>query len=109
MRMADVFLFERLAGRIVETDDGECQFSYDADYMKAPSAEPISPTMPFQAEPYWSDEMLPFFDGLIPEGWLLEIAEDTWKINPRDRFGLLLACCRSCIGAVSVREVENGK
>ena len=53
--------------------------------------------------------MLPFFDGLIPEGWLLEIAEDTWKINPRDRFGLLLACCRSCIGAVSIREVENGK
>lgn len=109
MRRADVFLFEHLAGRIVETDDGQCQFAYDADYMKAPGAEPISPTMPFQAEPYWSDEMLPFFDGLIPEGWLLEIAEDTWKINPRDRFGLLLACCRSCIGAVSVREVENGK
>lgn len=109
MRRADVFFFECLAGRIVETDDGECQFSYDADYMKAPGAEPISPMMPFQAEPYWSDEMLPFFDGLIPEGWLLEIAEDTWKINPRDRFGLLLACCRSCIGAVSVREVENGK
>lgn len=109
MRKADVFLFERLAGRIVETDDGQCQFSYDADYMKAPDAEPVSPTMPFQEEPYWSDEMLPFFDGLIPEGWLLEIAEDTWKINPRDRFGLLLACCRSCIGAVSIREVENGK
>ena len=109
MRKAEVFLFERLAGRIVETDDGRCEFAYDVDYMKEPDAEPVSPTMPFQEEPYWSDEMLPFFDGLIPEGWLLEIAEDTWNINPRDRFGLLLACCRSCIGAVSVREVENGK
>lgn len=109
MRKAQVFLFERLAGQIVETEDGRCQFSYDADYMKEPDAEPVSPTMPFQEEPYWSDEMLPFFDGLIPEGWLLEIAEDTWKIDPRDRFGLLLACCRSCIGAVSVREVANGK
>ena len=105
MRKAEVFLFERLAGRIVETDDGRCEFAYDVDYMKEPDAEPVSPTMPFQEEPYWSDEMLPFFDGLIPEGWLLEIAEDTWKISPRDRFGLLLACCRSCIGAVSVREV----
>ena len=55
------------------------------------------------------DEMLPFFDGLIPEGWLLDIAEETWKLNPRDRFGLLLACCRSCIGAVSVREAGDGE
>lgn len=37
MRRADVFLFERLAGRIVETDDGQCQFAYDADYMKDPA------------------------------------------------------------------------
>ena len=109
MRSADVFLFERLVGCLVETSEGRCQFSYDSAYMKEPGAAPISPTMPFQDEPYWSDEMLPFFDGLIPEGWLLDIAEETWKLNPRDRFGLLLACCRSCIGAVSVREVEDGE
>ena len=109
MRRANVFLFDHFAGQLVETDDGRCQFTYDAAYMKDAGAEPVSPTMPFQDEPYWSDEMLPFFDGLIPEGWLLDIAEETWKLNPRDRFGLLLACCRSCIGAVSVREVEDGK
>ena len=109
MRSADVFLFERLAGRLIETADGRCQFSYDDGYMKKPGAEPVSPTMPFRDTPYWSDEMLPFFDGLIPEGWLLDIAEETWKLNPRDRFGLLLACCRSCIGAVSVREVGDGE
>ena len=109
MRKADVFLFDRLVGQIAESDDGRFRFSYDADYMEGAGAEPISPTMPLRAEPYWSDEMLPFFDGLIPEGWLLDIAEETWKLNPRDRFGLLLACCRSCIGAVSVREVEDGE
>ena len=64
--------------------------------------------MPVQAEPYTSETLFPFFDGLIPEGWLLDIAEETWKLNPRDRFGLLLACCRSSIGAVSVREVKDG-
>jgi len=46
--------------------------------------------------------LFPFFDGLIPEGWLLEIAERTWKLDPRDRMGLLLACCRDCIGAVGI-------
>jgi serine/threonine-protein kinase HipA len=46
--------------------------------------------------------LFPFFDGLIPEGWLLNIAESSWKINQRDRMSLLLACCKDCIGAVSV-------
>ena len=45
----------------------------------------------------------------LEQQWLLDIAEETWKLNPRDRFGLLLACCRSCIGAVSVREAEDVK
>ena len=49
--------------------------------------------------------LFPFFDGLIPEGWLLDIAEKNWKLNPRDRMGLLLACCKDCIGAVSIEEV----
>ena len=109
MRRAEVFLFDRLAGRLVETDDGRCQFTYDVAYMADPTSKPVSPTMPFQDEAYWSDDMLPFFDGLIPEGWLLDIAEETWKLDSRDRFGLLLACCRSCIGAVSIREVKDGK
>ena len=109
MRKAEVFLFDRLVGKIEESGDGRIQFAYSSDYIEAPGAEPISPTMPLQIEPYWSEEMLPVFDGLIPEGWLLDIAEETWKLNPRDRFGLLLACCRSSIGAVSVREVDDGE
>ena len=46
--------------------------------------------------------MIPFFDGLIPEGWLLDIAQKNWKLDPRDRMGLLLTCCKDCIGAVSI-------
>lgn len=109
MRKADVFFFDRKVGHIEETADGIVAFAYDSGYLAESDAEPISPTMPLRKEPYWSDEMLPFFDGLIPEGWLLDIAEETWKLNPRDRFGLLLACCRQCIGAVGVREVDDAE
>jgi serine/threonine-protein kinase HipA len=35
----------------------------------------------------------------------VNIAEKNWKLNPRDRMGLLLACCKDCIGVVSVEEV----
>jgi serine/threonine-protein kinase HipA len=51
--------------------------------------------------------LFPFFDGLIPEGWLLDIAEKNWKLNPRDRMGLLLVCCKDCIGTVSVHSVAG--
>jgi serine/threonine-protein kinase HipA len=50
---------------------------------------------------------MPFFDGLISEGWLLDIAIENWKLNPRDRMGLLLTICRDCIGAVHVEEVTQ--
>jgi len=46
-----------------------------------------------------------FFDGLIPEGWLLELGIRNWKLDPRDRFGLLAAFCRDTIGAVGVVEI----
>jgi serine/threonine-protein kinase HipA len=51
--------------------------------------------------------IFPFFDGLIPEGWLLDVATKSWKINERDRMGLLLACCNDCIGAVSVEQIND--
>jgi serine/threonine-protein kinase HipA len=53
-------------------------------------------------EAYSNNTMLPFFDGLIPEGWLLDVAQQNWKLDPRDRMGLLLSCCRDCIGAATV-------
>ena len=67
----------------------------------------MSLTLPLSDEPYHETVLFPFFDGLIPEGWLLNIAESSWKINQRDRMSLLLACCKDCIGAVSVIPVEE--
>ena len=55
-----------------------------------------------QENKYTGKVLFSFFDGLIPEGWLLDIAEKNWKLNGRDRMGLLMACCKDCIGAVSV-------
>ena len=40
----------------------------------------------------------------MDEGWLLDVVSRNWKIDVRDRFGLLLVACRDAIGNVSVRE-----
>ncbi len=105
-RKAKVLFFGRLAGIIFENDEGYV-FVYDSEYLKDVHALPISFTLPLQEEPFTEKTMIPFFDGLIPEGWLLNIVEQNWKINPRDRMGLLLACCKDCIGAVSIISEEN--
>ena len=90
-----------LAGKLSETDEGYV-FTYTDEYLQKEEAKPISLTMPLRAEPYKSNVLFPFFDGLIPEGWLLDIAVDFWKIKPNDRFQLLVATCRDTIGAVTV-------
>ena len=94
------------AGTILEDENGFV-FHYDADYLQRADAKPVSLTLPLREDDYVSQMMFPFFDGLIPEGWLLDVAVESWKINPRDRMTLLLTCCRDCIGAVSVEQIEE--
>lgn len=107
MRQAKVLYDEKVAGKITETDDGEYIFKYDSAYLAGKGPEPITLTMPLRTEPYKDKRLFAFFEGLIPEGWLLEIASKNWKLNPNDRMGLLLACCQSCIGAVSIQPIEE--
>lgn len=105
MRKAEIRMDGRMAG-FLEERDHVYVFAYDSEYL-ASDGHAISLSMPLQAEPYEDKRLFPFFDGLIPEGWLLDIAQQTWKLDPRDRMGLLLACCRDCIGAVSVVPLES--
>ena len=106
MKTGKVFYKDKFAGIITEDENGY-SFTYDEDYLNSENAEQISLTLPLQKEAFKSKTMFPFFDGLIPEGWLLDIAEANWKINPRDRMSLLLTFCKDCIGAVSVIPFEK--
>jgi serine/threonine-protein kinase HipA len=107
MRQANIYYKDSLAGILTETDDGEYVFQYDTQYVLDYPAQFISFTMPVTGKPYQANRLFPFFDGLIPEGWLLDIASKNWKLNQNDRMGLLLACCQNCIGAVSVQPTTN--
>ena len=105
MKQGKIYLYDQFAGLLTEDENG-FTFVYDAEYLDKEDAEAISLTLPLTSTPYRSNVLFPFFDGLIPEGWLLAIAENNWKINERDRMSLLLACCKDCIGAVSVVPVN---
>ena len=101
-RSGKVYVQNRYAGMISETDEGYI-FTYDREYLESENPLPVCINMPCREEGYQSAVLFPFFDGLIPEGWLLDLSARNWKLDVDDRFGLLLVCCEDCIGEVAVR------
>ena len=102
-RKAYIYLRDHFAGTLEETDEGYC-FTYDPNYLLSSDPAPVSLTLPLTNNPYTSRTLFSFFDGLIPEGWLLNVVTHNWKIDQNDRFGLLLIACKDAIGNVSIKE-----
>ena len=106
MRQARIYVGDAFAGILSQEDIGY-RFVYDTHYLNSSASKPVSLTLPLKATPFVSKVLFPFFDGLIPEGWLLDIAEKNWKLHTNDRFGLLLVCCTDCIGSVRVEAIKT--
>lgn len=106
MKQGLVYKKDKITGLIWEDENGYF-FQYNEDYLQNPLYGAVSKTLPLRAEAFRDKNMLPFFDGLIPEGWLLEIAIENWKLNPKDRMSLLLTLCRDCIGDISIISTEK--
>ena len=104
LRKAEVHFRNDLAGHLFEMPDGYV-FQYDEDFLKY--GVPIATTLPLRKEPFKAKELFPFFQGLLPEGWYLNIVSMTQKVDSRDLFGLLLSTTNmDTIGAVTVKSTE---
>ncbi len=88
-KIAQVMYDGTLAALLEETDDG-FTMTYDKTYLQNPEGKSVSVTLPLSEKRYESKTLFAFFDGLIPEGWLLNIATAHWKIKANDRYELLL-------------------
>ncbi len=105
-KKAFVYLWDSQAGLLEKTERGY-RFTYDPDYLSAQDAQPISLTLPLTEAPYESNRLFPFFLGLIPEGWLLDLTSRTLKIDPENPFDILLATGGDCIGAVKIVPLDE--
>lgn len=105
-RTAYVYVRNTFAGTLKETDAGY-SFLYNPAYVADKTATAVSLTLPVQEGEYTSKTLFAFFDGLIPEGWLLDMVSHNWKIDRKDRFGLLLVACKDPIGNVQIKEVRE--
>jgi serine/threonine-protein kinase HipA len=105
-KKALVYLGERKAGLLEKTDRGY-RFSYFPEYLSSQDAQPVSLTLPLTDKPYESERLFPFFLGLIPEGWLLDLTSRVLKIDPENPFDILLASGGDCIGAVKIIPIDE--
>ena len=101
-----VYLGENKAGLLERTERGY-RFSYFKEFLSSQDAQPVSLTLPLVDEPYESERLFPFFLGLIPEGWLLDLTSRTLKIDPDNPFDILLATGGDCIGAVKIVPLDE--
>lgn len=107
MNKGVVYLRDKKAGLLERTHSGY-RFTYYQEYLSLKEAQPVSLTLPLREAPYESDTLFPFFLGLIPEGWLLDITSRTLKIDPENSFEILLSTGGDCIGAVTVIPEGDG-
>ena len=99
MRRADVWMGDRHAGALEELPGGRYRFVYDDDYQ----GPPVSLTLHPSQQVYEFDAFPPFFEGLLPEGMMLEGLLRQRKLDREDCFGQLLATGEELVGAVTVR------
>ena len=103
IRQANVYFNNHKAG-VLEKNKKGYKFTYNKKFMTM--KKPISISMPIKDEPYENEELFPFFTGLLPEGWYLELICATLKIDRNDNFSILLKTCGETIGAISIREIS---
>ena len=104
-RTCQVNLNGQLVGHL--TDEGsETRFTYTPEWLALPGAVPVSLTLPLRPESYVFLGLHPFFENLLPEGWLFDLASRKLKISKDDPFGMLVATCGDCIGNVEIEPVD---
>ena len=90
-----------LVGYLSESG-GQTDFQYTPEWLAQPGSLPISLTLPLRPEAYTYQGLHPFFENLLPEGWLFDMASRKLKISKDDPFGMLLATCGDCVGNVEI-------
>lgn len=100
MRKALIRIKNISAGILEELQNGQYQFTYQPEYKGLP----VSLTMPLTQQIYHYEKFPPFFEGLLPEGMMLEALLRKFKLDKYDYFGQLLIVGKDVVGAVTIEE-----
>lgn len=97
-------MFNGIEAGVLEEIEGGYRFTYRDEFIQ--SHYSISISLPKGKKVFESETLFPFFLGLLPEGWYLNIVSKVMKIDERDKFSILLTTCKDTTGAVAIEEIE---
>lgn len=103
MRKAIVYVHNNRAGVLTEISPTEYYFEYYDNYK----GDLVSLSMPISQKSYNYNSFPPFFDGLLPEGFMLEGLLKNANIDANDYFSQLLAVGSNLVGAVTVKLLKE--
>lgn len=103
----NVFLGRKLAGRLTQDEHGLTTFGYDAGWLAAPDAVPLSHSMPLRPEEFGRNECGAFFAGVLPESGKRNLIARNLGVSARNDFALLDRIGGDCAGAVTF--IESGR
>ena len=92
----------KLAGILEYSEEDHYLFCYDEAYQGAP----ISLTMPLEKQSFHYKKLPPFFDGLLPEGIMLEALLRKYKLDKSDYMGQLKQIGQDVVGSVTIEEMK---
>ena len=101
---ANVFLYDKHVG-VLEKNGNGYRFSYENDYF----GPPLSLSLPLRQSAYTAETLFPFFQSLLPEGWLLKQYARAQKLDERDEFQLLVNNGEDLLGAVVIRPDQKNE
>lgn len=100
MRRATVCVHGEPAGALEEHGPASFVFRYLDTY----DGPPVSLTMPVSERELLFERFPPFFEGLLPEGEMLDGLLRQRKLDRGDLFGQLVAVGEDVVGAVTIVE-----
>ena len=102
MSKARILVNGFLAGFLEKLESNRYRFSYLENY----SGPPVSLTMPLKNSVYEFNQFPPFFEGLLPEGNMLEALLKKYKLDRNDYFAQLTSVGQDVVGAVTIEGLE---
>lgn len=93
--------------RIPAAEFIELEKGFEINYFPTYSGQPVSLTLPLLKVRYTFESFPAFFDGLLPEGIMLEVLLKKYKLDADDYFGQLLTVGSDLVGAVTVEEIKE--
>jgi serine/threonine-protein kinase HipA len=90
---------DRVVATLERDASGGMTLTYAEPLVAAAAGTAIlSASLPVREEPYGQVELLPFFDGLLPEGTARDRLATRLRLEPDDVFGFLREIGRDCAG-----------